>query len=392
MAASDAHLRTNLRTNLRAILAAAVQDEGAHPVVPGVIVLAGAAGQVVLEEVAGRRQIEPTSLPAERDTVWDLASLTKPLVTVTLAMQAVAEGRLGLDEPIGACPEGTDAATAEAMTVRRVLAHAAGFPANLPLYQALGADEPGSAGFVAAAFERMRREPLAYPPGTRSIYSDLGFMLLGQRVEERLGGRLDELAQRRLGPPFGSAALGFRPIGAAATALSAVAAGDAMATPAATERCPYRQRMVVGEVHDLNTYALGGIAGHAGLFGTAHAVAQVTFALIAAYRGAGSQAGRAPLVERDVVREFWRPAGVPGSNWRLGWDGPAATNSLAGDRLSRDGVGHLAFTGCSLWIDPERETFVLMLSNRVHPVVRDDPRFRALRRAVNDAALDAIGY
>ena len=94
----------------------------------------------------------------------------------------------------------------------------------------------------------------------------------------------------------------------------------------------------------------------------------------------------------EVLREFWQPAGIPGSTWRLGWDGPAPSGSLAGDRIARTAVGHLGFTGCSLWIDPERETFVVMLSNRVHPVAREDERFRQLRRAVNDAALAAAGY
>ena len=96
------------------------------------------------------------------------------------------------------------------------------------------------------------------------------------------------------------------------------------------------------------------------------------------------------MVDPEILRAFWRPAGVPGSNWRLGWDGPSQTGSLAGDRIARTAVGHLAFTGCSLWIDPERQAYVLMLSNAVNP--RRDPRINQLRRAINDAALEAVGY
>ncbi len=136
---------------------------------------------------------------------------------------------------------------------------------------------------------------------------------------------------------------------------------------------------------------MGGVAGHAGLFADAADLLGLAGALCAAWRDAGP-AGGAPLVPAEVLRLFWRPAGIPGSTWRLGWDGPAATGSLAGDRLSRQAVGHLGFTGCSLWIDPERETCIVLLTNFVHPTVRKDPRFRALRPALQDAALDAIGY
>ena len=156
---------------------------------------------------------------------------------------------------------------------------------------------------------------------------------------------------------------------------------------AATERCPVRGRVVSGEVHDLNAFAMDGVAGHAGLFSTAADLAAVGEALLAAWRG---DAGPA-LVERDVIREFWRPAGVPGSTWRLGWDGPADARSQAGARLSRAAVGHLGFTGCSLWIDPARALIIVLMTNRVHPEVRDDPRFRAFRPAVHDAILEALG-
>ena len=115
-------------------------------------------------------------------------------------------------------------------------------------------------------------------------------------------------------------------------------------------------------------------------------------ALIAAFHGHAATSGGPVIAERDVLRTFWTPAGVPGSTWRLGWDGPAAQGSLAGDRISRDAIGHLAFTGCSVWIEPGRETFVLILANRVHPTVPSDRRFAELRRELADAALEALGY
>jgi CubicO group peptidase (beta-lactamase class C family) len=130
------------------------------------------------------------------------------------------------------------------------------------------------------------------------------------------------------------------------------------------------------------------VAGHAGLFSNAMDLSTIAGALVAAWRGESGPG----LIEREVIREFWAPAGVPGSTWRLGWDGPKPQGSQAGARLSRDAVGHLGFTGCSLWIDPERETWVVLLSNRVHPAPPDPDRLRVFRPALHDAALEALGY
>jgi CubicO group peptidase (beta-lactamase class C family) len=327
-------------------------------VTPGLVILVGQAGRTTLCQAWGDRQVDPQALPATVETVYDLASLTKALVTSVLAMQAVATGRVDLDEPA----PGT--AGAAGATVRHLLCHASGLPAHRPFH----AQHPGRAGLVALA----AAEPLTHPPGTRSLYSDLGFILLGDLLERRLGARLDVLASDHI----------FAPTGAA---LTFPGPGDhpiLLGRPVApTERCPGRGRLLQGEVHDLNTAAMDGVAGHAGLFGAAGGVATLAHALCAAWHGQHA------LVPPEVIRTFWSPAGIPGSNWRLGWDGPAPHGSLAGQVISRAAVGHLAFTGCSLWIDPAARTFVLVLSNRVHPTVRPAPPFNALRAAVNDAAL-----
>jgi CubicO group peptidase (beta-lactamase class C family) len=361
---------------LRAICAAATADG----VVPGLAVVIGQEGQDLFTEAFGQRQTEGGTAAASMATVWDLASLTKALTTSLLCMQGVERGSFGLDDQLGRhVPwEG-----AERFTVRAALSHSTGLPAHRPFYrEALPGGATPDASSRDAILAAAAREPLTYAAGTRSLYSDLGFMLLGDLLERRLRGRLDRLAERQLYAPLATQTLGFRPVGEA----------GAPAEIAATQRCPDRGRVLVGEVDDRNAYALGGVAGHAGLFGSAGDVAVLAHALCAAWRGAGLWADRGPLVDRDVLRTFWTPAGVPGSTWRLGWDGPAAQGSLAGDLISRHAVGHLAFTGCSLWIDPEAETFVVFLSNRVHPVARDDARFRDLRRAINDAGLEAAGY
>ncbi len=366
--------------SLRRLAVAAIEDR----VIPGLVIAAGQAGQVQLLEAFGRRQIEPEPAPVSLDTVYDLASLTKAAVTSLLVMRGVEEGCLHLDRPLGEYIEMPE--HRPEVTLRRVLAHASGLPAHRKFYQsALSNSEPGQARRASIA-NRAAAEPLVYPPGSRSIYSDLGFILLGALVEQVLGERLDVLAERLLFEPLRLSSLGF--VDLLARAPEAKFRGHDVAP---TERCPVRGRLILGEVHDLNAFAMGGVAGHAGLFGGIRDLLRLAFALCAAYHGRGIDGG-APFVRREVLREFWRPAGIPGSTWRLGWDGPSAEGSLAGTLISRRAVGHLSFTGCSLWLDPEQETCVVVLTNRIHPEARDDPRFRALRPALHDAALQAIGY
>jgi serine-type D-Ala-D-Ala carboxypeptidase len=353
-------------------------------VIPGVIVAAGQAGQVGLLEAFGQRQVEPEPAPATVGTVYDLASLTKAVVTSLLVMKGAEEGLLHLDRPLGDHLEMLK--DRPEVTIRRVLSHAGGFPAHRKFYESLLAkpepcDDPRVSIINLAA-----AEPLVYEPGSRSIYSDLGFILLGALVEQAMSERLDVLADRMLFRPLQLSSTGFVDL---CTRGPRAQFHDHAVAP--TERCPVRGRLILGEVHDLNAFAMGGIAGHAGLFGSIQDLLEISFALCAAYHGRGV-AGCAPLVAPVVLREFWQPAGIPGSTWRLGWDGPAAQGSLAGALISRRAVGHLSFTGCSLWIDPEQETCVIILCNRIHPQVHDDPRFRAFRPALHDAALQAIGY
>jgi CubicO group peptidase (beta-lactamase class C family) len=361
-------------SHVRALAQRAV-DNG---VVPGLVLGVHQGGQVRFLAAVGCRQTAPEIRGLSPDAIYDLASLTKALVTSLLVMHGVSRGIWSLDDSLGQYLPAL--AGQPEVTLRLALAHAAGFAAHRPFFKSI------LAGGVVPTDGRERilalaaAEPLAYPPGTRSLYSDLGFILLGDLVERGLGDRLNLLADRLLFAPLGLTATGF--------AGSAALASRPMVP---TEHCPVRDRLLLGEVHDLNAFAMGGVAGHAGLFANAADLLKLIAALCAAWRDVGP-AGGAPLVPAEVLRLFWQPAGIAGSTWRLGWDGPAAEGSLAGERLSRQAVGHLGFTGCSLWIDPEQETGIVLLTNFVHPTVRKDPRFRALRPALNDAVLEAIGY
>jgi CubicO group peptidase (beta-lactamase class C family) len=270
-------------------------------------------GQVVLEQAAG---------DCDRDTLFDLASLTKPLCTATLVMRE----RLPLD-----------ARLRPGITVELALCHATGLPA----WKLLGDSRE-------AVLERVRAEPLERPPGSASVYSDLGFILLGAWLEAKLG-PLDASFRRKIAPGL---EIGFG--------------------PRAPERCAPTEGGLRGVVHDENARAMGGVAGHAGLFGHARDVAALVLSLLG-----------------DHDPRFWRPSGVPGSTWCLGWDRPSATGSSAGARWPRDGVGHLGFTGCSMWLDPPRGRAVILLSNRVHPSRAND-RIKAFRPQLHDAVVEAL--
>lgn len=361
--------------SVRQTCLAAVQEGAA----PGFVLSVDSAGQTLFREAFGSRQIVPRTLPAHADTVYDVASVTKAAVTSLLCMQEVAAGRMQLDTPVaGGLPEVAGPGR-DAITWRHLLAHASGLPAHRPFWSRV-ADAPSRRLAVA---QLAAREPLTHPPGSRAVYSDLGFILLGWWLERSTGRRLDELFAHRIAAPLGLAAARFVSLADPDARAELLAARSV----AATQVCTERRRVLLGEVDDLNAAAMEGIAGHAGLFSDVADLSALARALTAAWRGEGPE-----LVPRDVLREFWTPSGVPGSTWRLGWDGPAPTGSQAGERLSRDAVGHLGFTGCSLWIDPARDVSITLLANRVHPAVPGDDRFRRFRPALHDAVLEALGY
>jgi len=358
----------------RACLAAV--EEG---VAPGFVVGVAADGQTLFREAFGSRQLVPRTLPAQSDTVYDVASLTKALVTSLLCMQEVASGRLRLDAPaVDGLPELAGPGR-DGITWRQLLAHASGLPAHRPFWQST-AEAPAQRLAIA---QLAAREPLTQAPGAQAVYSDLGFILLGWWLERSTGRRLDDLYARRIATPLGLPSARFVSLADPAARAELLATRSV----AATQVCAERRRLVLGEVDDLNAAAMEGIAGHAGLFSDAADLLAMARALVAAWRGGGAE-----LVPRDVLREFWAPSGVPGSTWRLGWDGPAPAASQAGERLSRDAVGHLGFTGCSIWIDPSRDVTIVLLSNRVHPSVPAGERFRRFRPALHDAVLEALGY
>ena len=362
-------------------------------ITPGLAILAADAGVRRVEAAWGDAQLIPCVVPASMQTIYDVASLTKAVSTSVLAMQMVARGALTLDVPVSAILPEFGGPGRDAVSVRQLLSHSAGLPAHRPFYENVADSFRGiDAAPSRAIFERNRRyieeacarEPFAYAPGARSLYTDLGFVVLGSILERLAGARLATQFDAQIARPLGLRVSGFVDL---SDGIEPRARILETGTVAATEDCPVRGRIAVGEVHDLNAYAMGGIAGHAGLFSTAEELGKIAEALVMDWQGGYA---KTRLVSRDVVREFWQSAGIPGSTWRLGWDGPAPDGSQAGEKLSRHAVGHLGFTGCSLWIDPERARWIVVMSNRIHPAVPRDSRFRGLRPALHDAIVEAF--
>ena len=338
----------------RTILGAGVRD-GAFP---AAVVEAGDSTGPVWREAFGALGAAPAAV----DTVFDLASLTKVIATTTLAMQAVDRRIVDLDAPVGRWLAEWRGADRAVVSVADLLAHASGLTAHLPLFR----DCRGRAEFERA----ICATPLEYDPRSASVYSDLGFILLGFILEDACGARLDA-AFRSVVERFGWGELRFRP-----------RAGWRRRT-APTEVDPWRGRLLVGEVHDENAWALGGVAGHAGLFGTAAAVGRFARTIAAGLRNLPTVAGAATL------RRFTDRSAVPGSSRALGWDTMLPTSSC-GARMSAAAVGHTGFTGTSLWIDPEADTYVVLLTNRVHPT-RANEAILGIRPALHDAVMSALG-
>jgi len=320
----------------------------------------------------GTLTYEADSPEVRHDTIFDLASLTKVIATTTLVMRAIDDSLVKLDDPIAAHLPEWRGADREAVTVRDFLAHASGLPAYLPFFR----DHTSRVDFEPA----ICHTPLEYTPRSQSIYSDLGFMLLGFILEDlrrgiRAAGRYDPAAT--LTAQFRRAAsfITIEPL-----AYNPPRAWRPRTAP--TEHDAWRGRTLQGEVHDENAWALGGAAGHAGLFGTAGAVG--AFAQSVLRTVAGERVVAAP----DTFREFIQRAGTPGSSRALGWDTMLPTSSC-GSRMSSTAIGHTGFTGTSLWIDWERDLYVVLLTNRVHPS-RANERLRAIRPAFHDAVMEQL--
>jgi serine-type D-Ala-D-Ala carboxypeptidase len=351
-------------------------EEGiAAGVYTAAVAVLGRRGDLLWQGAAGRVSRDPTGPPVTLDTVFDLASFTKPLATGLALMLLTDRGRLRLDAGLGeVLPEPWLPEDKQSLTIRSLLAHRAGLPAWQPFFGELlrrpPAERAGLLTRLAAA------APLQHPPETATLYSDLGFMLLKAVVEEVAGESLDSFCRREIYRPLGLKPLGFNP---------RRQPGSRDITFAATEEGLIPGRNISGEVHDENAWAAGGIAGHAGLFGTGPEVFALVSALYRTYQGEGA----APFRPASV-RRFFTPVAEGGR--ALGFDvpDPDPARSAAGRYFSLKSVGHLGFTGVSFWLDLERGQITVLLTNRVH-LGRNNVKIRAFRPRFHEAASRALG-
>lgn len=331
---------------------------------PGASLAVGYRGDLLIHQGYGRLTYGSKYPLVKPDTIYDLASLTKVVSTTTLAMQALDRGDLDLEEKLSRfCPEFLDR-NKEKITFRHLLSHSAGFPAHHPLYR----NTCGKREYL----KKILQMPLEYEPGKQSRYSDLGFILLGIILEKINGQSLDHLARENIFSPLGMNQTSFRPNPSLQSRI------------APTENDPWRRRVLRGEVHDENAFALGGVAAHAGLFGTAEDLAIFCQAFLN-----GGVYDHWRIVKRNTVEQFTRrQLHLSDSSRALGWDTPTRGSS-AGNKLSRRSFGHTGFTGTSLWIDPRRNLFIVFLTNRVHPS-RENNAIQLARRQVANTIVEAI--
>jgi CubicO group peptidase (beta-lactamase class C family) len=341
----------------------------AERVFPGGVLLVSKADTVLFFRAYGRASIF-RDRTMTKETVFDLASLTKPLATTLAVMKLIQTGHLDLGKTIGAylpCLKGTDK---DAITIQHLLHHTAGLPAYRPYFKILAGLPFGDREARLQAF--LIQEPLESRVGAQVRYSDLGFMLLNWIIETVSRMRLDRFVVEKIYQPLGLSDLFFV---------------DGTVKPpqkryAATEQCPWRHQVMEGAVHDDNAYVMGGIAGHAGLFGTAADLHRLSYELLCGYHG------RCSTVFQSVILQKFFNTRYHGER-ALGFDMPSVNGSSAGQFFSRNSVGHLGFTGTSFWIDLDRDVVVILLTNRIHPS-RDNDLIKAFRPCLHDAVMSHL--
>jgi len=347
---------------------------------PSAVYLVAENDKIIFADALGHSVVEPYRIANKLDTIYDLASLTKPLITGMLCARRIELGELTLDSSVSHYLLEFERTDKQMITVRELLTHTSGLPAWRPLYL-LADDEPERAAGSIASLD------LEYKPGTRVIYSDLGFITLGILLERMTGQRLADLAQHEIFEPLQLKQTFFNPELALQTGIAACETGNAyeMNMCEETGSGTYqnsRQSLIWGEVHDGNAYFLGGAAGHAGLFSTAAEVFQLAQQFI-------GQSSR--LLTPDTCKLFRENMTEGLEEARsLAWQLAATKDSTAGTDLPPDSFGHSGFTGTSLWIDAQHRRVFVLLTNRTHARELPFANINAVRRQFHSLATNEI--
>ena len=356
-APGEVGMDASLPARLDALARAAIANRAAS----GISIAVGRWGRLVHLRGYGAIDWAPGSPAVTDSTLFDLASITKVVATTTAAAMVEERGRLDLDQRLAWYLPGITDTVKQRITVRQVLTHRGGFEAFAPLYREFRGREQ--------YLRQIDARPLRYAPGRQTVYSDWDLVLAGLLVERLTGEELDRWTATHIFEPLGMRDTRFRPDPSLRSRI------------AATELDSARGH-IWGEVHDPNAWALGGVAGHAGLFGSARDLAVFAQMLLN-----GGQYGGVRILRPETVAR-WTTPGFVRSSRALGWDTPSR-NSSAGRFFGPRSFGHTGYTGTSIWIDPERGLFVILLTNRVNPT-SENQKHVALRRAVADAVQSAV--
>jgi len=347
-----------------------MKDAVLNRVFPGGVLLVSAEGTTVFFEAYGSANLS-VGRPMTKETVFDLASLTKPLATTLAVMHLLAQSKLSLEQGLGSILPAFNNTDKKKIRIEHLLYHNSGLPDYRPYYKRLCKIEPRRR--KDALRELLAKEPLIHVPGEQILYSDIGFMILCWVIEEISGRRLDRFVTENI----------YRPMGLDNLFFVDVDGKSRRREFAATERCPWRNILLEGMVHDDNAYAVGGIEGHAGLFGTAGDILILLSELMTVYRGNPSTG----VFDIDWVRLFFKRKEREGR--ALGFDAPSSVDSSCGRYFSERTVGHLGFTGTSFWMDLDGGVIVVLLTNRIHPS-RDNDRIKAFRPILHDAVMENV--
>lgn len=315
-------------------------------------------------------------------SLFDIASLTKVVCTTTLAMIAVEEGRLSLTDKLTDRISLPQHPSHHDICIYHLLQHTSGLPAHRKFYLEIPVHDLGKLAARDFILNACSQEVSEHPAGQQAVYSDIGFILLGRALEELWGEDLDKIFEREIAKPWGLSSTHFVIIRAkhhSPSPLGGEGRGEgSLYIP--TEDCSWRKHVVRGVSRDENCYAMGGVAGHAGLFSNATDLNQFAKLLVAAAEGSHE------FLNPSVVQNFIEPT-TPAPRYPteriLGWDTPNIPGSSAGTHFSPKSIGHLAFTGCSLWIDLQKKLWVILLTNRTYPTAENN-KIREFRPMIHD--------
>jgi len=322
---------------------------------PGAVVMAGRGDEILYQQAFGRRAVKPSSEPMTLDTVFDLASLTKVVATAPAVMMLVEDGKVRLNERVSKFIEGFERYGKGDITVRHLLTHVSGLRPDLDM--ALEFDS------YDEAIERAKEEVPIARPGERFVYSDINFFLLGEIVRKVSGQGLDQFVRERLYQPLGMLETTFKPGASLVSRIAPTEPCSPLGWPCDTPDA----RMLRGVVHDPTARRMQGVAGHAGLFSTAADLS--IFCRMLLNHG---RYGQVRVLSPLAVEKMTGPVPVPGGVRGLGWDIDTGYSSNRGELLPIGSYGHTGFTGTSIWIDPVTRTWLVFLSNRVHPDGKGD--------------------